>query len=89
MPTRITDVRSWFGLVNQVAHYGQLRKLVEPLRPLLSSKTKFFWDEKMQQSFDESKEKIVEAIREGVEIFELGRWTLLRTDYSKTGIGYF
>ena len=23
-PSKLTDVRSWFGLVNQVAHYNQL-----------------------------------------------------------------
>ena len=35
-PSSITDVRSWFGLVNQVSHYAQLRELVEPLRFFLS-----------------------------------------------------
>ena len=29
------------------------------------------------------------AIREGVQIFEPGHQTVLRTDYSKTGLGYF
>ena len=31
-PTSITDIRSWFGLVNQVSHYAQLRDLVAPFR---------------------------------------------------------
>ena len=88
-PTKITDVRSWFGLVNQVAHYAKLRDLIAPLKPLLSSKTSFYWNEELQKDFEEAKIAIVEAIKNGVEIFELGRWTYLRTDYSKTGIGYF
>ena len=27
-PTKIQDIRSWFGLVNQVAHYNQLTKII-------------------------------------------------------------
>ena len=42
-PKNISDVRSWFGLVNQVAHYAQLRDMVAPLKPLLSSKSQFYW----------------------------------------------
>ena len=34
----ISDIRSWFGLVNQVSHYAQLRELMEPLRNFLSPK---------------------------------------------------
>ena len=88
-PTKIADVRSWYGLVNQVAHYAQLRDIVAPLRPLLSSKTKFYWNDDLQECFDRSKGEIVSAIKRGVEIFEPGRRTCLRTDYSKVGLGYF
>ena len=35
-PKNLTDIRSWFGLVNQVAGYGQLRKTLDPFRPFLS-----------------------------------------------------
>ena len=37
-PANITDVRAWFGLVNQVARYGQLTELMAPFKPLLSPK---------------------------------------------------
>ena len=30
-PTNITDVRSWFGLVNQLASYAQLRDMMEEI----------------------------------------------------------
>ena len=36
-----------------------------------------------------SKSAIVEAIKEGVEIFDLNRPTSLQTDYSEIGMGYF
>ena len=35
-PANITDIRSWFGLVNQVSHYSQLRVMMEPFRKFLS-----------------------------------------------------
>ena len=40
-PKNLTDIRSWFGLINQVAGYGLLRKTLDPFRPFLSPKVKF------------------------------------------------
>ena len=88
-PRNISDVRSWFGLVNQVAHYAQLKELVMPLKPLLSSKSQFYWSDALQKSFDDSKLEIVNAIKEGVEIFDPSLPTKLHTDYSKTGLGFY
>ena len=31
-----SDIRSWFGLVNQVSNYAQLRDLMAPFKPFLS-----------------------------------------------------
>ena len=87
-PTNISDIRSWFGLVNQVSHYAQLRPLMEPFRKFLSPKTTFFWNESLQTAFDNSKEKIVDAIKEGVQIYDVSLPTCLVTDWSKNGIGY-
>lgn len=88
-PKSVTDVRSWFGLVHQVSHYDQLTSLMAPFKPLLSPKTKFYWDETLNTAFQKSKHAIVEAITQGVEIFDLNRLTCLQPDWSKTGIGYF
>ena len=88
-PKSITDIRSWFGLVNQVAHYAQLRQVLDPFRKFLSPKTRFEWNEELDSAFEESKGLIVEAIQEGVRIFETARRTCLRTDWSKAGIGFF
>ena len=35
-PTKTTDIRAWFGLVNQVSHYAQLTGMMEPFRPFRS-----------------------------------------------------
>ena len=76
-PKNITDIRSWFGLVNQVSHYSQLRDMMEPFRRFLSPKVEFDWTAELGELFERSKEKIVEAIKEGVQIFDLSKLTAL------------
>lgn len=88
-PKSTTDIRSWFGLVNQVAHYAQLRDMLEPFRRFLSPKVPFEWNEELESIFMKSKDSIIDAIKEGVRIFDINRRTCLRTDFSKSGIGYF
>ena len=88
-PKNITDIRSWFGLVNQVANYAQLREVMAPFRPFLSPKVQFQWSNELEESFKTSKAEIVNAIKKGVEIFDLAKKTCLRPDWSKQGIGYF
>ena len=87
-PTSTTDIRSWFGLINQVANYAQLRDALELFRPFLSPKHPFSWTPTLDKAFEESKEIIIEAIREGVQIFDIEKTTCLRPDWSKKGIGY-
>ena len=88
-PANITDIRSCFGLVNQVAHYAQLRDLMAPFKPLLSLMRKFEWTDELNQAFAASKSAIVDSIRHGLEIFDPSRRTCLRPDWSNKGIAYF
>ena len=88
-PASTTDIKAWFGLVNQVAHYSQLRDILQPFRQFLSPAVKFFWNDELQQAFTKSKEEIVNAIKKGVEIFDVKRKTCLRSDWSKQGIGFY
>ena len=88
-PTCVTDVKSWFGLVNQVAYAFSQSSTMAPFRDLLKkSSTKFYWDDQLEKTFIESKAKIVDMIKEGVCTFEKDRVTCLSTDWSKTGIGF-
>lgn len=86
-PRCITDVRSWFGLVNQLAYAFAQAPIMEPFRQLLSAKA-FYWDDTLEKIFEESKKKIVALVSEGVKTFESERPTCLATDWSKTGIGF-
>ena len=51
-PKSITDIRSWFGLINQLANYAQLRDLMLPFRPFLSPKNPFIWNDELQSCFE-------------------------------------
>ena len=88
-PKSITDIRSWFGLINQVAYAFSQSQTMAPFRDLLSHKNKkFYWDEALEQVFKNSKVQIVNLIKDGVRNFEINRPTCLSTDWSKSGIGY-
>ena len=62
----ITDVRSWFGLLNQVAYAFSMAERMLPFRNLLKSATLFHWDDSLNQLFEESKTVIVSEISDGV-----------------------
>ena len=63
LPKNISDIRSWFGLVNQVSNYAQLRDIMEPFKPFLSPKYPFHWTADLEKRFLDSKERIISAIR--------------------------
>ena len=85
-PSNITDIRAWFGLVNQVSHYNKLIDIMEQFHPLLSPKTKFIQTDELDKAFDESKSELIHAIEKGVLIYDPKRLTCLCPDWSKTGI---
>ena len=88
-PQNITDVRSWFGLVNQVSYAFSMADQMLPFRDLLKPSNKFHWDEHLQTAFDQSKITITNEIEKGVRIFDKSKPTCLATDWSKHGIGYW
>ena len=89
IPKSTTDIPSWFGLLNQVSNYAQMRKIMSPFKPFLSPKCSFQWTPELDATFNLSKEIIIEAICHGVEIFDPLKRTCLRPDWSRQGIGYF
>ena len=55
-PVDVTGVRSWYGLVEQVAWGFSKTKLMEPFRELLRKKTVFAWSDELQVAFGRAKE---------------------------------
>ena len=88
-PMNITDVRSWFGLVNQVSYAFATADRMLPFRDLLKPGKPFEWNEKMDNLFNESKVLITNEIKEGVEIYDKSKPTCLATDWCKDGIGFW
>ena len=87
-PKNITDVRSFFGLVNQVNYCLSSSAEMQPFRDLLSPSTKFYWDNHLSDCFTIAKEAIIQSVSEGVRIFDKERKTCLSTDWCKQGIGF-
>ena len=89
LPRNITDMRSWFGLVNQVSYAFSMTDRMLPFRDFLKPGTPFSWDDNLTQLFEESKQVIIDEIRTGVQIFDKDKPTCLATDWSKVGIGFW
>ena len=87
-PSNLTDARSWFGLVNQVAWADSLGPVMQPFRELVKSNSEFSWTQTLQDAFDDSKKQIVKLVEEGVSTFDVNRVTCLSPDWSKTGMGF-
>ena len=91
VPKNISDVRGWFGLVNQVAPFYASRPVMQPFRELLKPAARgkqIYWDENLRTLFEESKLVIFEAIQQGIKTFRMGAWTCLMPDFCKSWIGY-
>ena len=79
-PRTFTDVRAWFGLVNQVSCYGKTATLMMPFKHLLRPKVSFQWSPELEDAFIRSKAAIVREIEEGGEIFDPSHRTCLSPD---------
>lgn len=53
-PANITDVRSWFGLINQVSYAFAATEHMLPFRQLLQPGTPFQWTDELHTLFEES-----------------------------------
>ena len=83
----ISDIRAWFGLVNQVSYSFSMAAIMAPFRHLLSTKLPFYWSEELQTSFEASKEEIIRQCIKGVRSFHLNAPTALATDWYKLAVG--
>ena len=88
-PTKIMQMGSFFGLVNQVSFAFSMKDTMAPFRELLRPSAAFYWDERLQKLFEEAREEIVTKVEAGVEMFEMDIVTCLATDSSKEGVVFF
>ena len=87
-PKNRTDLRSWFGLVNQVTAFtDELAGLLEPLRPLLREVNDFVWLDVHRSCFEKAKSALCEVPY--LAYYSPVRKTALYTDASRiNGLGF-
>ena len=88
VPTDITGVRSWFGLVEQCSYAFSKTDCMEHFRHLLRPDMTFQWTEELQAAFERSKAEIVHGVERGIETFDRNKKTCLIPDWSKVGVGF-
>ena len=82
-----TELRSFFGLVNQLSSStNAVATLLTPLRPLLSTKNDFLWSPDHQQAIDAVKDALTTA--PVLSYFDVSKPTRLSTDTSRHGLGF-
>ena len=88
----LSDIRSWYGLVNQLAPFIATSALMTPFRELLKSThafgNKVYWDQELQKIFNETKSELCKLVEDGLSFYDVKRKTSVVTDWSKTGIGF-
>ncbi len=57
------DIRSWFGLVNQVSYAFTMAPYMAPFRSLLKPGARCVWTEELQQAFEQSKAILISEIQ--------------------------
>ena len=87
-PSNITDLRSFFGLVNQLADFTpDIASCADALRPLLSPKNEFIWNANHEEAFNKVKQALVSTPT--LAHFDPAKPTALQADASRLhGIGY-
>ena len=86
-PSNRTNLRSFFGLVNQLsASTSAVAGLLAPLCPLLSTKNEFVWAPEHNQTFDNAKKSLMTAPT--LAFVDASKPTRLCTDASRQGLGF-
>ncbi len=87
-PANITDLRSFQGLVHQLAGFSKdVSEAMQPLRPLLSTKSEFYWTKDHDKAFAATKKALTSP--PVLMTFDPARPTMLQTDAARTkGLGY-
>ena len=87
-PKTRTDLRSWYGLVNQLGPFtDETASLLDPLRSLLKESNEFLWTDEHRQHFEKSREMLCKV--PVLAYYDPSRKTKLFTDASRIhGIGF-
>ena len=88
-PKNVTDVRSWFGLVEGFAEFvPDLKMAMLPLQGLMSQKNAFVWTPEHEESMKKTKEILTDPNGKVLRHFDPALPVALYTDASRKGIGF-
>ena len=87
--TSITDVRSFYGAVNQISYTFASSPALLPFRQLLRPQVPFYWSDELEALFVECKEEIIRQYEKGVRLYDMSLPTALASDWSKTCMGFW
>ena len=89
VPSTITDMRSFFALVEQCAYAFPVKKPLDTFRELLKKGSGFYWDDTLTKLFVDCREYIAEAIKNGIKTFDGEKITTVESDWSCDGMGFW
>ena len=85
-PQSLSDVRAWFGTINQISYSFAVASEMAPFRRLLSSKLPFCWSAELESAFQKSKQEILRQCSAGVRKLDPTRNKALATDWSRQAV---
>ena len=86
-PTNHSELRSFLGLVNQLSSStNTLATLLDPIRPLLSTKNEFLWSPPQEEALNQVKKSLTTPPQ--LSYFDINKPTRLCTDASRQGLGF-
>ena len=88
VPENITDMRSYWALMSQVSNYYATQPHLAPFRELMKKNMKWYWDDVLQQLFEQFRLYISKEIQEGITMYDITKWTAVMTDWSRHGLGF-
>ena len=88
-PRSASEARLWHDLVTRTTHHAQAQGKARPPKAPSPSTQHFGWTERTDGSSTESKQRILEAIRCGMEEFDPARATKLCTEHAEEGLGFY
>ena len=86
----ITDIRSWYGFVNQLAPFLTTAPVMTCFRDLLKKPLgkQVYWDEHLQEKFRQVQDIVCKLAKDGLTYYDKARPTVAVTDWSKEGVGF-
>lgn len=87
-PSNITELRAFMGLVNQIGPFtNEIAECTSILRPLLSTKNSFIWDQEQQKAFEKARSQLSKV--PSLAYYDHTKPTALHTDASRLrGLGF-